>query len=272
MTDQAQSSRFCSCSTVPAHVSESDASSEARLREQEDADAIDGSKGEAVETVPVRFRTCSDVPTRTDVKAEESRSSSGGLRDPDSDASPDGAASSASPAGGPVDPSASLAEAPELGSLTELLPGETALFAGFTHGEDGSEVVLTDRRVMLRGAPDAKVLFSSIRLTDVDSVSISRARPRRRSLIWGLIGVGAAVGMWQALDGVGNLRLIIAAIVVLVSAVLVADYALRPPDLEVVIRGKSGSLVRIDFAQSNADVADRFAAKIVASLEVLRTV
>ena len=161
-------------------------------------------------------------------------------------------------------------EPPELDGVTGLLPGETSLYTAPTHNDGGSEVVLTDRRVVLRGAPDSKVLFASMQLDEIDSVSISRARLSRRSLTWGLIGIAAAVGMWQALDGVGNIRLVIAAIVVLASAVLVADYALRPPDLEVSIRAKSGKVLTIDFAQNRAQVADQFAARIIAMLERYR--
>ena len=161
-------------------------------------------------------------------------------------------------------------EPPELDGVTGLLPGETSLYTAPTHNDGGSEIVLTDRRVVLRGAPDAKVLFASMQLDEIDSVSISRARLSRRSLTWGLIGIAAAVGMWQALDGVGNIRLVIAAIVVLASAVLLADYALRPPDLEVSIRAKSGKVLTIDFAQNRAQVADQFAARIIAMLERYR--
>ncbi len=264
MTDRAQSTRSCSSSTVPAHIPDPGSIA--------DGGPGDGSSTERGETGPsvaegsrrVRFCTCSDVPTwdvvgSRDATVETQVSSDGGR--------PPGAASPSEMAG---DVPESLADLPELESLADLLPGETSLFSALTHGEESSEVLMTDRRILLRGAPDSNVLFSTVRLTDVDSVSIARARPSRRSLIWGLIGLGATVGMWQALDGVGNLRLIIAAIVLLMSAVLLADYALRPPDLQVLIRAKSGMVMSIEFAQNRADVADRFSAKVVAALESMR--
>ena len=157
----------------------------------------------------------------------------------------------------------------ELSSVSELLPGESTIYSVLTHGRGGSEVVLTQRRVLLRGSPDAKILHASIRLADIDAVRIERASPKRRSLIWGLIGFGASVGMWQALDGVGNLRLFIAAAVVLMSLVLFADYFLRPPDLMVSLSARSGSELVIDFGQSHTEEADRFATQVLSKLEEL---
>lgn len=158
-------------------------------------------------------------------------------------------------------------EPPHLDSVSDLLPDETVLFSASTHGKGGSEVVLTERRVLLRGAADAKVLHASLRLKEIDAVTISRSAPSRRSLIWGLIGIGATVGMWQALDGVGNLRLIIAAIVLAMSALLLADYFLRPPDLEVVFRARSGAEMTVAFGQTHVDEADGFAARVISLLE-----
>ena len=270
MTDRTEGTRFCSCSAAPAHISDPDVITDSGPDERAATGRRENPSSVAGESGPVRFCTCSDVPTRLtrdvvgDRDASVEAQSSGDVgRSPS-------ATGLASPPQMGGDVPASLADLPELESLADLLPGETSLLAAFTHGEEGSEVLLTDRRILLRGAPDANVLFSTIRLTEVDSVSISRARPNRRSLIWGLIGLGATVGMWQALDGVGNLRLIIAAIVLLMSAVLLADYALRPPDLQVLIRAKSGAVMSVEFAQNRADVADQFSAKVVAALEAMR--
>ena len=267
MTDRAQATRFCSCSAAPAHISGPDVIADSEPDGRAATERGEGPPAVVGESGRVRFCTCSDVPTQDVVgsrdASDEPQAADGVERSPNT-------TGVVSPSQVDGDVPASLADLPELESLADLLPGESSLFSAFTHGEEGSEVLMTDRRVLLRGAPDANVLFSTVRLTDVDSVSISRARPNRRSLIWGLIGLGATVGMWQALDGVGNLRLIIAAIVLLMSAVLLADYALRPPDLQVLIRAKSGAVMSVEFAQNRADVADRFSAKVVAALESMR--
>ena len=272
MTDRAQAKGFCSCSPVPAHISDSVVAGDGGPDDRATEERQETSPARAGETKRNRFCTCSDVPTRPVRDEGENREVSEASQASGAVESSRSASEAKSYPRAGCDGASHLGDLPELESLTDLLPGETSLFAAFTHGDDGSEVLLTDRRVMLRGAPDAKVLFSSLRLTDVDSVSVSRAKPNRRSFIWGLIGLGASVGMWQALDGVGNLRLIIAAIVVLMSAVLLADYALRPPDLAVVVRAKSGTVMTVEFAQNRTDAADRFAAKVVAALEALRTV
>lgn len=272
MTAPSQAARFCSCSAAPAHISESVTFSVGRTQGRADTESLESTTTSDVETAGGRFCTCSDVPTGLRADSDESGVVSPETQHIENVPSGQSATVFATQLQTGVEARVSEADIPELNSLTDLLPGETALFSAFTHGQDGSEAVLTDRRVVFKGAPDAAMLFSSIRLIDVDSVSISRSRPRRRSLIWGLIGIAASVGMWQALDGVGNLRLIIATIVLLMSVVLLADYALRPPDLEVLIRAKSGTVLSIDFAQSRAEDADRFAARVTAALEALRIV
>ena len=270
MTDRTEATRFCSCSAAPAHVSDPDTIASSGPDDQAATGGRETRSEGADQSELVGSSTRSDAPTRLtrdvvgNCDATVETQSSGDVE------RYQGAAGSTSPSQMDGGVTASIDDLPELESLADLLPDESTLFAAFTHGDEGSEVLLTDRRVLLRGAPDASVLFSTVRLTDVDSVSISRARPNRRSLIWGLIGLGATVGMWQALDGVGNLRLIIAAIVLLMSALLLADYALRPPDLQVLIRAKSGAVISIEFAQNRAEIADRFSAKVVAALEALR--
>ena len=272
MKPPAQATRFCSCSAVPAHVAGSVTIADNRSEVRAEAVPFESPSKDGAAATPGKFCTCSDVPTRLINDAEADRVGSMRSQGDGNTAASRNTAIGATHIRTGHDTTVSVSDMDELNSLTEMLPGETSLFSAFTHGQGGSEALLTDRRVVFKGAPDAAMLFSSVRLIDVDSVSITRSRPRRRSLIWGLIGIGASVGMWQALDGVGNLRLIIAAIVLLMSALLLADYALRPPDLEVLIRGKSGTVLSIDFAQSRAADADRFAARVAAALEALRIV
>ena len=269
MTDRAQATRFCSCSEAPAHIVDSDSIADSGPDDRGAMERCETRPAAGDESERVRFCSCSDAPTRLTRDGGETHDARGEVGPTVVGPAHESTGSTAPPQtrGAVAEPPSDL---PELDTVTDLLPGESSQFATFTHGDEGSEVLLTDRRILLRGAPDAKVLFASIRLTDVDSVSMSRARPNRRSLFWGLVGLGATVGMWQALDGVGNLRLIIAAFVLLVSAVLLADYALRPPDLQVLVRGRSGEVMSIEFAQSRADVADRFSAKVVAALEAMR--
>ncbi len=264
---------FCSRSDVPAHLSD-----EAVRLEHESADVpvnetIEDDENEIVaedvsQSMQSRFCSCSDVPrpfTREPDEVVDARLDAPEL-DPETLPS-DAAEASES---GPQAIDAAMAQPDEwkgLRSASELLPGESMVYSAQTHGDKGSEAILTDRRVVLRGAPDAIVLFDSLRLKEIESVSISRARPNRRSLIWGLIGIAAAIGMWQALDGVGNMRVIIAGLVMLMSLVLLGDYALRPTDVVVSMRANSGAMMHILFSHSRSDVADKFAARVLAAVE-----
>ena len=275
MTDARHGRQFCSCSELPPHLRGMALSG---LADTEDAidescgveDEAIGSGAAGTERV-VQFCNCAKVPAH--ISNRGATGSSDQVQTEELEETPRGAAETssepleASRFASQTDRRRSTDEYPDLGSVSDLMPDESSVSSAFTHGEDGSEVVLTERRVLLRGAPDAAVLHASMRLDEIDSVVISRARPRRRSLIWGLVGIGASIGMWQALDGVGNLRLIIAAVVLMTSCVLLADYFLRPPGLDVVMRARSGKEMRVEFAPSNADEADRFAARVVSRLE-----
>ena len=279
MTAMSNARRFCSCSSVPSQLKDDSLACAADLpvsgvdaQTVSDTTASDlnesGSGGET------RFCTCSNSPasligrtiSQSTVENEtgEPKNASGEVdeRPTVSNIAPKTSQSK------PVTDVESASETePELSSVSDLFPGETMVDSVSTHGKGGSEVVLTSRRVLLRGAPEAKVLHASMPLSEIGSLTISRARPSKRSLAWGLIGIGAAIGMWQALDGVGNMRLVIGAVVVLMSGLLLADYFLRPPDLQLVFRSHSGAEMTIEFGQSHADEADRFAAQVLAKLE-----
>ena len=279
-------SRFCTCSDLPAHLVGRDLAKS--VEEELGSASIDA--GSSIASLTPRFCTCSDRPSHLMLEPGAAPSSNVGVvgvdaadagtepevEYPKKTVAPPPASQSVQPvrstqAAGAVSPS--LANGgdvePAILSVSDLLPGESSLYSELTHGRGGSEVVLTEHRVLLRGSPDAKILHASMRLTDIDAVRIERGHAKRRSLAWGLIGFGAAIGMWQALDGVGNLRLFIAAAVVLMSLVLLADYFLRPPDLVVSLSSRSGTELAIDFGQSHSEEADRFAAQVISKLEIL---
>ena len=260
MTAMSTARRFCSCSDIPSQLKDG---SLGGVPETHESESCDGA----------RFCTCSEEPVRLsdrdfDQSTVVSDAQKGGNASDEADERP--AVSKVVPEtpSNPVTDVESVREIePQLRSVSDLFPGETMVDSVSTHGKGGSDVVLTNRRVLLRGAPEAKVLHASMPLSEIGSLAISRTRPSKRSLIWGLIGIGAAIGMWQAMDGVGNMRLIIGAVVVLMSGLLLADYFLRPPDLQLVFRSHSGAEMTIEFGQSHADEADRFAAQVLAKLE-----
>ncbi len=281
-------SRFCTCSDLPAHLVGRDLAKS--VEEELGSASIDA--GSSIASLTPRFCTCSDRPSHLLLEPGAASSSSVGVvgvdaADAGTETEVEHPKTTFAPPPAPqtvqsarstrvadaVSPSPSLANADNvetaISSVSDLLPGESSLYSELTHGRGGSEVVLTEHRVLLRGSPDAKILHASMRLTDIDAVRIQRGHAKRRSLVWGLIGFGAAIGMWQALDGVGNLRLFIAAAVVLMSLVLLADYFLRPPDLVVSLSSRSGTELAIDFGQSHSEEADRFAAQVISKLEIL---
>ncbi len=274
MTAARRASAFCTCADLPAHyvgpvssaaLSKTPAASSAEASVEEPSD-IDARRTEREHEG--RFCTCSDAPTRVVARRETgSEEAAVAVGEARTDAT---RGASIVREHAPTSKSSSdvTSEEPVMSSVSELLPGETALYTSSTHGRGGSEVILTEKRVLLRGAPDADMLHASMRFSEIDSVTISRSQPKRRSLVWGLVGIAASIGMWQALDGVGNLRLIIAVIVVVMSAVLLADYFLRPPDLLVGLRATSGAEMKIGFGQSHADEADRFAARVLSMMEM----
>ena len=278
MTAMSNARRFCSCSDVPSQLRGGSPGSTANcsvscVDVQAVSETTASDLNETRGSGETRFCTCSNSPacltSRTisqssvDNETGEPKSASGEVyeRPAVSEVVPEALSKPA------ADVESAREAEPELRSVSELYPGETTIDSVSTHGKGGSEVVLTNRRVLLRGAPDAKVLHASMPLSEIDSLAISRGRPSKRSLAWGLIGIGAAIGMWQALDGVGNMRLIIGMVVVLMSGLLLADYFLRPPDLQLVFRSHSGAEMTIEFGQSHADEADHFAAQVLAKLE-----
>ena len=268
MTAMSNARRFCSCSSVPSQLKDGPLVRTANysvsgVDTQPVSEVGASNANESGNSDGTRFCTCSEEPVRLSDRAfDQSTVASDVEKGQNASCEAD-----ERPASSKADAESAGVIESELRSVSDLFPGETAVGSVSTHGKGGSEVVLTNRRVLLRGAPEAKVLHASMPLSEIDSLAISRARPSKRSLVWGLIGIGAAIGMWQALDGVGNMRLIIGAVVVLMSGLLLADYFLRPPDLQLVFRSHSGAEMTIEFGQSHADEADRFAAQVLAKLE-----
>ena len=284
--NSSRATRFCSCSEAPGHLSGTDGeflqreTTDELIEEQQESREPELAMEDASPMHQSRFCSCSDIPRTLHREPDEAIDLPIDQPEPAPEPATDTTTSDATPLGVPespdlegetVDSSTQTSnEWPELKSASDLLPGESLVYSAQTHGDGSSEALLTDRRVVLRGAPDAVALFASLRLQEIESVTISRARPNRRSLIWGLIGIGAAIGMWQALDGVGNMRAIVAGVVVLMSLVLLGDYALRPTDVEVTIRANSGSMMSILFSHSRSSDADKFAAHVLSAVEANR--
>jgi hypothetical protein len=123
--------------------------------------------------------------------------------------------------------------------LKALLPGERSIAE--LAGADGAAFLLTDRRVVYFGSSEAETAYASVRLDDVSGVEVAR-RPRdRRPLLWAVLGVAGAFGVWQVSSNpaVGAAA---GAVVAAVSAGLFADYWFRPGGLAISFRSAGGGV------------------------------
>ena len=138
-----------------------------------------------------------------------------------------------------------------------LLPGEERITEA--PGAGGALFVLTDRRVLYAGGSEDRIIAESARLTDVAAVRLERRSRDRRSAVWGVIGLLAAIAVWQVTrsESVGAIA---AAVVGVVSIALLADYWLRRPGIMLTFLMPGGPLGG-QVEDADAGAAQAFAAK-----------
>ena len=121
-----------------------------------------------------------------------------------------------------------------------LLPGERVIAE--LSSSDRSSFQLTHARVIYRGGSDSKSVYAASQLKDITSVQISRRPRARRSAAWGVVGLFAAIGVWQVTpdSGVGILSAIAVA---LVSLVMMADYWVRPSGVHLEFHTSGGNVI-----------------------------
>ena len=121
----------------------------------------------------------------------------------------------------------------------------------------GRRLVLTEERVTVDGDDDGWGGWSVAFLSQIAAVRVSPGRKERSSLIWGVIGIFAAIGVWQvasndAVSTVGGL------VVGAISLALLGEFFLRPPDLNMqIILGTE--TIDVDIKRSQAEEARQFA-------------
>jgi hypothetical protein len=88
--------------------------------------------------------------------------------------------------------------------------------------------VLTDRRVIYIGGDENHRNWSFAPISEISSIRVTRVLRERSSLIWGVLGLIASIGIWQvaANDRVGIIGGIVMAAL---GAILLCDYYLRTP-------------------------------------------
>ena len=239
--------RFCSCSEFPAHLA-------AAASDSEDSVATIEYGTEST----VRFCSCSRLPPHLASSILVSDASGrirgeGGQQLDVADQEDDGEASE-----------------PTHG-LSALLPGEKQICSEQLDAGGGGELIFTDQRVILKGGAESRSIFSSVRVDEIETVALFRVSGGRSALYWSILGVAAAVAMWQSLDGIGNLRLIITALVAVVSVGLFILHLVQPSNVHLTFRSIYGSELSAEFTHSKLDDAERFATRVLSRVEAIRS-
>ena len=143
-------------------------------------------------------------------------------------------------------------------------PGPLAMLNGEERvaespGAGGGRFVLTNLRVLYTGGGEDQVVFESARLADVVGVRLERRSRDRRSAVWGIIGLLAAIGVWQVTRN-ETVGAIAAAIVGFVSIALLVDYWFRRPGMTLTFLTPGGPLGG-QVQDSDADAAQAFVGK-----------
>ncbi len=121
----------------------------------------------------------------------------------------------------------------------------------------GTQLVLTAERVTVEGDPDGWGGWSVAFLPQIAAVRVSTGRKERSSLIWGIIGIFAAIGVWQVASN-GAVSTVGGLIVGAISLVLLGEFFFRPPNLNMqIVLGTE--TIDVEIKRSQADEARRFA-------------
>ena len=158
-----------------------------------------------------------------------------------------------------VEPQRSTIAQEEESAATE--PGPLAMLHGEERvaespGAAGGRFVLTNLRVLYTGGSEDPVIFESARLSDIVGVRLERRSRDRRSAVWGIIGLLAAIAVWQVTRN-ETVGAIAAAIVGIVSIALLVDYWFRRPGMTLTFLTPGGPLGG-QVQESDADAAQAF--------------
>lgn len=121
-----------------------------------------------------------------------------------------------------------------------LLPGERVVAE--LSSNDRSNFRLTHSRVIYRGGSESKHVYASAQLKDITSIQVSRRPRARRSAAWGVVGLFAAIGVWQVTPD-SSVGIISAIAVAVVSLIMMADYWIRPSGVHLEFHTSGGSAI-----------------------------
>ena len=107
-----------------------------------------------------------------------------------------------------------------------LIEGESVVESLEVGGSD--RFVLTDRRVIYIGGDEDHRNWSFASLSEISSVRVTRMVRERSSLIWGVLGLIASIGIWQVATN-ERVGIIGGIVMAALGAILLFDYYLRTP-------------------------------------------
>jgi len=125
-----------------------------------------------------------------------------------------------------LDDAAPLAEPEEVIDGFRLTEGESVVETLEVDGTD--RFILTDRRVIYVGGDEDHRNWSFAPLSTVTSVQVTRVSRERSSLMWGVLGLIAAVGIWQVATN-ETVGIVGGIVMAALGAILLWDYYLRTP-------------------------------------------
>ncbi len=134
-------------------------------------------------------------------------------------------------------------------------PGEEAVAR--LEALHGMRLVLTGERVTVEGDTNGWGGWSVAFLPQIAAVRVSPGRKERSTLVWGIVGVIAALGVWQvasndAVSAIGGI------VVGAISLALLGEFFFKPPDLTMqIVLGTE--TIDVDIKRSQADEARQFA-------------
>ena len=128
-------------------------------------------------------------------------------------------------------------------------------------GSDGHRLLLYDDRVDIVGGEGARSVWGSIPLAAVTGIGIDQRPKDRGLLVWGVLGLLAAFGIWGVASN-DNVKTFGALAVAAISGVLLIQYYFRPPGLQLLVEA-GASAKGIPISPSDLPAAKEFALSVL---------